>query len=739
MASPFAVFRKHQKILIATLGLMAMIAFVFLPMILKGVGEGGGNVDPIVVTSNFGNLTERQLQNLRYRRKMVMLFLQRAVDAAAFDRETTFRRKMDIEQFFGKVGEESIVDLWLLVQRAKRLGMRVSDGAVSDFIGSAITDNRVTNEQFAHLYKTMRASEDVIFDTLQEELLARELQEAFSTALGAATPAQRWEYFQRLNRKVEIEVAAVPVADYLDRVEDPGDDVLEEFFEEHKEKLAGPMSPQPGFRVPSKAAVEYVKADVSKYLDVVPVTDEEIEEYYMKNRDKRFVKPELPGLDEEAKPEVKLELPGLDEEAKPEVKPAPVEAEKPTEPNKDAPNKDDPSPQAKKTSARDSNSLLRLVSMADEKPVENKPVENKPVENKPVENKPVENKPVEKKPVEKKAEDKPAAKPDQDSKYQPLDSVRADIRQILADEKQAAAIKAFGEVETSLQPIREAVTNYRQALSQYDIKRSEEEDAVKPQPPDFEALAKGQGLTFHKTGMISAAEMLDLDIGRSMVDGGQSLLGYIYSTSNLNRPRVSSDMGQNIYMFWKTDSSEEEVPKFEDEGIRATVLAAWKMDKAREIARKEAEKLAEEARQAKKTLVEAFGSLRPVEKSGPFSWMLRAPAPDAQGQTRLLMSRVEHVDKPGDKFMSKVYDLEVGEIGVAMNRPEDVAYVVQLEKTEPSDTVLWIGFKADPYSLYQAVGNADQMEIFNTWIDGIRKAADLKWERKPVPPAGRGR
>ena len=35
MASPFTVFRKHQKILIATLGLLAMIAFVFLPMMMS--------------------------------------------------------------------------------------------------------------------------------------------------------------------------------------------------------------------------------------------------------------------------------------------------------------------------------------------------------------------------------------------------------------------------------------------------------------------------------------------------------------------------------------------------------------------------------------------------------------------------------------------------------------------------------------------------------------------------------
>jgi len=163
------------------------------------------------------------------------------------------------------------------------------------------------------------------------------------------------------------------------------------------------------------------------------------------------------------------------------------------------------------------------------------------------------------------------------------------------------------------------------------------------------------------------------------------------------------------------------------------------MNKAREIALKEAQKLADEARKSKKSLKDAIGTLRPVEKSGQFSWITRAPVPGSQGQTRLVMSRVEHVDKAGEKFMRKVYELEVGQTGVAMNQPEDVAYVVQLEKTEPSDTVLWIGFQADPYSIYSAVSRSDQTQILQTWFDSIREDAGLKWERKPVPPNSKSR
>ena len=317
--------------------------------------------------------------------------------------------------------------------------------------------------------------------------------------------------------------------------------------------------------------------------------------------------------------------------------------------------------------------------------------------------------------------------------------MRAEIRQILTAEKQEAAIKAYGEVETSLQPIRAAVTKYRQALTQYNIDLSDGKEATKPQPPNYDALAKQAGLTYHATGLIPAAEMADLDIGRSMVEGSQSLLSYAYTTSNMYRPRMAGDMGQNVYLFWKTDSSEERVPKFDDEGIRNKVLAAWKLGKAREIALEEAEKLADETRKSKKSLKQSIGNLRLVESTGPFTWVTQAPVPGAQGQTRLVMNRVDHVDKPGDKFMLTVYGLEVGQTAVTMNQPEDVAYVVQLQNTEPSNTVLWIGFEADPYSMYAAIGQSDQMNILNTWLEDIREDAGLVWERKPVPPARRER
>ena len=54
MASPFSVFRKNQKLMLAVLTILAMFGFVFLPIVLQNMG-GEAAVNPVVVkTSKYG-------------------------------------------------------------------------------------------------------------------------------------------------------------------------------------------------------------------------------------------------------------------------------------------------------------------------------------------------------------------------------------------------------------------------------------------------------------------------------------------------------------------------------------------------------------------------------------------------------------------------------------------------------------------------------------------------------------
>ena len=74
MASPFSIFRKNQKVWMAGLVVMAMIAFVFLsgPMV-SSRGSSGSGEEPLVKTK-FGNLGPSDLRTFRANREVIVQF-----------------------------------------------------------------------------------------------------------------------------------------------------------------------------------------------------------------------------------------------------------------------------------------------------------------------------------------------------------------------------------------------------------------------------------------------------------------------------------------------------------------------------------------------------------------------------------------------------------------------------------------------------------------------------------------
>ena len=101
-----------------------------------------------------------------------------------------------------------------------------------------------------------------------------------SGSLQSFTPAQRWDYYCRLNRMATVEVAGVKVKDFTGKVAEPDEATLKEFFEKNKNNYAAADSPQPGFRVPQRIALQYFIADVDKFADPKAVTDAEVKEEY---------------------------------------------------------------------------------------------------------------------------------------------------------------------------------------------------------------------------------------------------------------------------------------------------------------------------------------------------------------------------------------------------------------------------------------------------------------------------
>lgn len=437
MASPFTIFRKHQKFFLACLALLAMIAFVFLSGPVFDSLTSGNVRNPVVVTTKtYGNLTEADLSHLITQQNMVLNFFERVYRTLGFTLPVT------------PPSEESVVETWILANRARELGIVISNDAINAYLRTMFGD-RVPRDTLRQILREMRVSDRQLFEALRMELAARQMLEMIDFSVTPTTPAQRWDYYLRLNRRATIELVAEPVAKYIDRVGEPEESTLRDFFEKYKENYYDPTSPEPGFRRPHRVALEYTKADIAQFMEPASIPEEEIQQYYEKNKDTYYVRSKLPAVEKvlpkqsppsgekaespppkesapgpKAEPSPKAESVPSDPPKKPESAPKPT----PEQPTPEQPTPEQPTPEqstpAKPTPEQQPGTPSKpppeqkpetaLKSSPESPKPEDKPEEkNKPTTPPPVEPtpKPTET-PTEKAP-EKTPEEKPAeAKPE---------------------------------------------------------------------------------------------------------------------------------------------------------------------------------------------------------------------------------------------------------------------------------------------------------------------------------------
>ena len=799
MASPFHVFRKNQKAMIATLGLLAIGAFVFLtPLAMYKGGswsDGGNKGDEVVVTTTkYGDLNERDLSNMRRESQQLLQFFMNLVSVSHQDDPAKVMQYQNaLMQFFGNTSEEAAVNTWLLAKQAEEQGMSIDDTTVGEFIRQ-VTQDKIPGTVIKEIQVSNKLTEDGLYSLLRQKLLAESYSDSFINSLRPATPGQRWDYFQRLNRKVTAQVAPVVVANFVEQVPEPTEKELKEFFEEHKNNIHYPGSPTPGFRVAQMADIEYLKADYDKYTDPQSITDEEIENYYLENRDDYKIyslpgesedmmpvetpsllrsslngnldaitpaKPEAPATEAPATevPAPATEAPAAEKPASevpatetpaaetPETPKAEAAPEKPAEPAKteEAPKAEEaPKEEAPKSDTSSvTRSVFHLVSMQEETKAEPSAPEQPAEASKPEEAKTDEAKEPEAKAVDSAA---PGATPAMigsglselpptatqaptisGNAYKPLDEVKNEIRYLLALQK------TRDRMEKVLSQARKEVKDYNDKLAISEAELSDEETS-KRLSQFAKDVATKNNLTYGKTGLLSAIEIAQTDIGKSLVkDVHQSVAAVAIERMNDMQFRSSSDMDLNNYLFWRVKKTEEKTPELSDEGVREKVVQAWKQMKARELATKEAERLAKDVEKSGTTLRNSIGKSEgiPVKSTGEFSWYKYDFAPGI-GQS-IGVGRPENVDMPGWDFMKAIYSLEPNGVTVAMNGPKTIAYVIQLTNTTPTEE-LWQIFKNYNFANYQDIAEVNNRLIVSEWLKNIKDEAGLKWKRSAISP-----
>ncbi len=297
MASSFSLFRKHQRVMMATLGILCMVAFTLGGLTSMERFSFSDPRNPVVATTSFGEYREADLQSIEMQRQIAKDFVRRILYASIEERQMSPQLQNSIEQLLdmdliGPMTERSVIESRVLADLAQKEGLVVDDEAITDFL-RILTGDQVPAQRFQEELSKMRirgqqrVAKSMVYDALRTELLARNYKAMFTSSL-QITPAQRWDYYQRLKRRVRAEIAPVPVADFLAQVPDPGDARLTAFFDGYKEIEPKPGSPEPGFKIPTRAAIDYFEGHYDHFFDPAAVTAAEVKAQYEKFKDIRY-------------------------------------------------------------------------------------------------------------------------------------------------------------------------------------------------------------------------------------------------------------------------------------------------------------------------------------------------------------------------------------------------------------------------------------------------------------------
>ena len=300
MSNPLAAFRKYQKAMLAIAAVGAMLAFGILPALQEwqnssggGGGGAGASGNPTAVSWEGGEMSAIDLQKQVGRRQLLVNF-QQAVVATA-DQRGAQPRLMVVPM---NAAEGNVIESMMLAEEAKKMGIVVSDDAVIQHLEGQLANGVVPRNELALLLKNStngRLSQQNMIDGMKVEMAAHRLRVlanggAFNgSALDSAvTPAQSMDFFKRLYRRMEAEVTAIDVEDFLPQVsEEPSETEIAALYDDYKNIQANSYSPEPGFREPARISFNWLKADFPEMLnrEIAKLTDEDYQKYYDENKE----------------------------------------------------------------------------------------------------------------------------------------------------------------------------------------------------------------------------------------------------------------------------------------------------------------------------------------------------------------------------------------------------------------------------------------------------------------------
>ncbi len=142
--------------------------------------------------------------------------------------------------------EAAAVETLILANRARELGMVVSDRTINDMLAE-LTFDSLTKEQLQAIIDSLHTGRRVSRRAAVRRDSHRDAGVQSGAMFQVSTvdfpPAQKFEFFSRLNRRAKAEVVPLAVADFTSQVKNPNDDMLQKFFDKYKDRFPDATSP----------------------------------------------------------------------------------------------------------------------------------------------------------------------------------------------------------------------------------------------------------------------------------------------------------------------------------------------------------------------------------------------------------------------------------------------------------------------------------------------------------------
>jgi peptidyl-prolyl cis-trans isomerase D len=282
---PFAVFRRHQRKLLAIFAILAMFGFVVadsLPRLLSGGPMTGGN--PEVVELYGKSVRRSDLNAIAAERSNANYFM------AELTRLLT-QGMRSAPEFFGRLDTRSLVDALILQHEADRLGMPHDPETAREWLkqryGSVMTGDLF--EAILTRFNKRVSGEQLLADIANQVRLANV---RFLVGAPVVTPLDVFNTYRDQNERVSARAVGFRVEDYLKDVPNPSDAQVQAYYDQYKDVLPDPSRPTPGFKVPRQIQVEVLSIDGEALARALKdkLTEEELRTYY-ENRKSEFKKP----------------------------------------------------------------------------------------------------------------------------------------------------------------------------------------------------------------------------------------------------------------------------------------------------------------------------------------------------------------------------------------------------------------------------------------------------------------